>query len=281
MEKILPDELLTQILSELDQTSLGRCAQLSRRWRRLATQPRLWRKIHIGGYRCSLDAELMARLGDWLGDSLQEISIKCLKSNDNLRELLVRAENLTSLSIHSASESCCALRYLGLCRNLKELRVSESCKLVTEDSLNLLLYSCPELSVLEVSSLDDFWDDTNPRVGRLFSTLVSHLTSLSVCFADATKLLRDLTKCPRLTSLNFAFPDIASFVRILRCTPNLVCLRATGYNSLDDAANLQLPALPHLRRSDLIFHEARAETTMPLIQRVPALKVLSFCGNMS
>uniref|UniRef100_A0A1I8HS43 F-box domain-containing protein n=1 Tax=Macrostomum lignano TaxID=282301 RepID=A0A1I8HS43_9PLAT len=242
MENILPDELLTQILSELDQTSLGRCAQLSRRWRRLATQPRLWRKIRIGGYRCSLDAELMARLGDWLGDSLQEISIKCLKSNDNLRELLVRANNLTSLSIHSASESCCALRYLGLCRNLKELRVSESRKLVTEDSLNLLLYSCPELSVLEISSLDDFWDDTNTRVAGC-----SH----------------------------------PGFVRILRCTPNLVCLRATGYNSLDDAANLQLPALPHLRRSDLIFHEARAETTMPLIQRVPALKVLSFCGNMS
>uniref|UniRef100_A0A1I8F1N1 F-box domain-containing protein n=1 Tax=Macrostomum lignano TaxID=282301 RepID=A0A1I8F1N1_9PLAT len=98
----LPVELLTQILSELDQTSLGRCAQLSRRWRQIVAQPWLWRRIRIRA-NPSVNPNLIARLTAWLSASLLELRADRLIALE-LAPLLSKSKNLQKFTLGEAAE---------------------------------------------------------------------------------------------------------------------------------------------------------------------------------
>uniref|UniRef100_A0A1I8IKS3 F-box domain-containing protein n=1 Tax=Macrostomum lignano TaxID=282301 RepID=A0A1I8IKS3_9PLAT len=155
----LPVELLTQILSELDQTSLGRCAQLSRRWRQIVAQPWLWRRIRIRA-NPSVNPNLIARLTAWLSASLLELRADRLIALE-LAPLLSKSKNLQKFTLEKPQNEADhadrdrrpgpnPLSVLGrCCPRLRSLRLHYSGWLFTEDAAKQLLAGCPSLAELD------------------------------------------------------------------------------------------------------------------------------------
>uniref|UniRef100_A0A1I8GB72 F-box domain-containing protein n=1 Tax=Macrostomum lignano TaxID=282301 RepID=A0A1I8GB72_9PLAT len=183
----LPVELLTQILSELDQTSLGRCAQLSRRWRQIVAQPWLWRRIRIRA-NPSVNPNLIARLTAWLSASLLELRADRLIALE-LAPLLSKSKNLQKFTLEKPQNEADhadrdrrpgpnPLSVLGrCCPRLRSLRLHYSGWLFTEDAAKQLLAGCPSLAELDFREYSNF-STANSNLVSLLAGIIGRLTSL-------------------------------------------------------------------------------------------------------
>uniref|UniRef100_A0A1I8HH27 F-box domain-containing protein n=1 Tax=Macrostomum lignano TaxID=282301 RepID=A0A1I8HH27_9PLAT len=247
----LPTELLTQILSELDQTSLGRCAQLSRFWLELTSQPQLWRKIRIDSR--TADPELAQRIGDWPGGRVREISAVRLTAEHRLPLLLAASASLTSLSLKEMQGDLVLKEAGRSCQNLRELRLECCNEMLSFDSVSGLLTSCPSLSLLQYTgSLSDLFAPSDEhRVAPLFHSLVSRLSSLKLHLLMTESLppqwFAALPECPRLASLYVSIADWRGLAHLPSKMPNLTDLSVLTSQPASQA-NLQLGRLPHLQR---------------------------------
>uniref|UniRef100_A0A1I8JQ66 F-box domain-containing protein n=1 Tax=Macrostomum lignano TaxID=282301 RepID=A0A1I8JQ66_9PLAT len=162
-----PPSLLERVLTELDQTSLGRCAQVSRLWHQVVMQPLLWTKIHID-------------------ESNWEVRSKNLVDEIvKLPQLLFASANLTCLSLDHV-EVC-----LVKCPNLRELRLIRCGMSLTTKSLNSLLAGCPSLSLLQIEC-KRLQYAVDLDCAPLLTKLVQRLSSLKVILISLARNLMSI-----------------------------------------------------------------------------------------
>ncbi|PAA65204.1 hypothetical protein BOX15_Mlig030928g3, partial [Macrostomum lignano] len=224
----LPEVLLTRILSELDQASRGRCAQLSRRLHRLATQPQLWRKIRIG-FGTSSNVELTVSFTSFLRDVVREIDGYSMTDPQKLPQVLAASVNLTSLGLFRVNGDSALIAVGRSCHSLQELSVSHCDNALSDDALSSLLTGCPRLSLMDIlgkwfyRTMIPLYSLADSQNRQLLNQLVARLANLSFDFYgddledNCGNLLHFIPKCPKLVSLKFYVFDFSiEFVEDLK-----------------------------------------------------------------
>ncbi|PAA61999.1 hypothetical protein BOX15_Mlig022867g1 [Macrostomum lignano] len=194
----LPTELLTRILSELDQATLGRCAQLNKRWRQLTAQPLLWRNsIRIRAQTIIDSPTPVNQLSYWTSfcssASIQQLHFELCsldaeynrRSVQLLNTFLSNSPCLQALTIQGfdgmPTEEQNPLVVLGqscsqLC-TLKLIRFGRD--LLTEESVTALNEGCLELVDLEFRQSVLAGPDSSPLPLPQLASLFSRLTRLN------------------------------------------------------------------------------------------------------
>ncbi|PAA50306.1 hypothetical protein BOX15_Mlig001195g2, partial [Macrostomum lignano] len=236
----LPTELLERVLTELDQTSLGRCAQVSRLWHQVVMQPLLWTKIHIDGSNWEVRSK-----------NLVDEIVK-------LPQLLFASANLTCLSLDHV-EVCLVKSLVTLagrrCPNLRELRLIRCGMSLTTKSLNSLLAGCPSLSLLQIEC-KRLQYAVDLDCAPLLTKLVQRLSSLKVYIDKFGEEFDEyylrpffghVAEFPQLASLSIQIIEFSAMLQLLARMPSLTQLELNSSLRLCGADLLLPRSLPPLR----------------------------------
>lgn len=128
---MLPKELILRIFSFLDIVSLCRCAQVSKRWNKLALDGDNWQSVSLFDFRVAVQGQVVENLSARCGDYLKRLTLKGCKSVSD-----------ASMQVFSRN-----------CRNLEEINLDD-CKQLTDQTCESLASNCHKLAHLNIASCD-------------------------------------------------------------------------------------------------------------------------------
>lgn len=162
----LPNEILVKIFSYLHFKSLGRCAQLSHRFKNVAQTPVLWETV------VEKNKEIPAgfvKLAIQLGCKHLHLEGSCITVNndsDYVIHKLPKHNHVKTLNLREFEETCDdSTRLMIACRNVEKLSLS-AMNFTTGRYIPSIVRNASTLKVLDLSNC---WDIGYKQVKRIFT----------------------------------------------------------------------------------------------------------------
>ncbi|GAB6020856.1 F-box protein of unknown function [Chamberlinius hualienensis] len=258
----IADELILQIFQLLPRYNLKQCALTCKRWRRLAYDETLWKRVNLGAKNISTEnVELIINRGA-VALRLAQADIRSSSDYDdiNVDREFISESKLQHLDLSMASVTPAGIfTILCNCKKLKNLSL-ERCE-IDDKLLKLISY--------------------NENLEQLNLALSSGIT--------AAGLTRILKKCHRLTAVNLAWTDldiavietaVVSFPSSIRRLNLSGCRGTLNDNHIVDLL-LRCPKLEELDLSDC--DRLTSLVLITISTRLPNIKslALSRCFSIS
>lgn len=229
---MLSDDLLVQIFKRLELPDLLRARAVSRRWRRVCNDRRLWYTLSFeGNVRATSEAiETVCRVTP----CLQYLTRLNLARVHGVTEACVRAipraacaATLTAVNLSRCSGSTDkSVVELSRCPSLRELRLAY-CRLVTRKSVRILAARCPALQVLDLTCISGVRDS----LLHVLAASCKDLRELSVANARSIsdQGLSSIAKsCTRLRILNLNWCTNITDISVRECAARMPFLCEIG-----------------------------------------------------
>jgi len=257
---VLP-ECLAHVFSFLDVASKGRAAQVSRRWRDVCYEKRVWRgieaKLHLKRANPTLFPSLVRR-------GIRSVQVLSLRRS--LRELVNGLPNMESLNLSGCYNLTDAALDAAFCRevpSLKQLNLS-LCKDVSESSLAKIAHHCKALESLDLSGC------TRVNNGALF--FISHMRRMRQLSLRSCREVGDVG----LQHLAGGARDAG--LHSLQSLSLQDCQKVT-----DEGLKHLASGLKALESINLSFCVSVTDTGLKSLARLPSLAALNLrsCDNIS
>ncbi|XP_071952825.1 S-phase kinase-associated protein 2-like [Antedon mediterranea] len=266
--KTLTDEVILSILKWLPIPSLLSCAGVCKRWRTLAYDDSLWRKINLTGYHFSSGT---------LGKVLERGCVAVKLAQASIEGSLTHRPNGYSLRKRSYKQICqlnsnqpkLAIEYLDL----------SNCKIDDDQILYHLLSRCNKLRKLSLESAN-VNDNLISVIARLSCNTLEDI-NLGMCTGLTEKAFFQIFWCKSLRSLNLSCCKLTSAQCLLPFFlmpyPSLKHLNLSGYRFwMNDLKVAKLVEnCPNLLDLDLSDSSLTTESVSVIVQGLKDLKHIS------
>lgn len=298
----LSDEIILCVFRWLPKATIARCAQVSKRWKRLAYDEALWRRLDLSGVSLKptvlgtvlmrgtqvlrlAKTEVCDPIYDANAPALTRPSMRNLQYLDlsmaavscaGLAELLRWCRSLRKLSLEHCvlDDSCC--RYLATNGQLEALNMS-MCHGVTETALTAIAAGCTQLDSWNLA-----WaklDEPSLHVLCVQAPATLQRINLSGCRQTLTdqhvKALCE--RCPRLVELDVSDASLVTQTSVVFIHENL---RRLEYLAMSRCYGVQISAFLVFQKSELLYLDVFGLLTEPMLQtlrsKLPHIEINKF-----
>ncbi|XP_076355094.1 S-phase kinase-associated protein 2-like isoform X1 [Tachypleus tridentatus] len=228
----MSDEIILHILKWLPKSVLARCAQVNKRWKRLAYDESLWKRVDLGKkhlqpgvlgqvidrgvviMRLAMSEVKLPIFNDFSLALKRHSCQRCSKLQyldlsmvtvpvEGLNEILLVCKQLRKLSLEHCQVNSDTFCHIGVNTNLEVLNMA-MCKGVTSEGLQAIIFGCRRLASWNLAwthlSSDCIWS--------LIHSLPNSITHLNLSGCREKLLNEDIAvlvqQCPRLHSLDIS-----------------------------------------------------------------------------